>query len=195
MAPIPLERIFVARPPAELRPGRCDAIVFDASPWGGGAILFEGRRPTEWMAVEWTEDLCRELRVERGQSAFLSFLEALTALAAVVRWCPAGGRSAVALVGDNVAALTVAVSRRGRGDLGRICRELALVQARHSLTISVGHLATKLNTWADALSRLAAPDRAEVPQDLRSVPRRAWPELADLFRIRPPGTDEDGGLD
>ena len=105
-------------PPADLKAGFCDAIVFDASPWGGGAILFQGRRPMEWMAAEWTEDLCRRLRVERGQSAFLSFFEALTALAAVALWCPVGGRSAVALVGDNVAALTVAVSRRGRWGFG-----------------------------------------------------------------------------
>ena len=71
--------------------------------------------------------------------------------------------------------------------MGRLCRELALLQARRALTIAVGHLATKLNTWADALSRLSAPEPAEVPEELLALPRRAWPELDTLFRIRPLG--------
>ena len=104
-------------------------------------------------------------------------------LAAVSLWCGAGQRSSVAVVGDNVGALTVAVSRRGRGDLGRLCRELALLQARLSLTVAVGHLASQLNTWADSLSRLHAPDPAQVPAELRDLPRRSWPRVTDLFRI------------
>ena len=148
--------------------------------------MFEGRTPREWIATEWSDDLCAELRAERGQSAFLSFFEACTVLAAVALWCQPGQRTTVAVVGDNVAALTVAVSRRGRGDLGRLCRELALVQAHRSLTIAVGHLASELNTWADTLSRLSAPGAAEIPPELLSVPRKAWPGTADLFRICPP---------
>ena len=194
--PLALERIITAGAPEDLRAGHCDAILFDASPWGGGAILFEGRRPVEWIAVDWTDRWCRQLQVERGQSAYLSFFEALTALSAVSLWCPTGGRSTIAVVGDNIAALTVAVSRRGRGDLGRICRELALLQARRGLTIAVGHIATKLNTWADALSRLSAPEPAEVPAELATLPRRTWPNLETLFRVRPlcgeaPGTGDE----
>ena len=181
---LPLERVIAAGGPIVLTAGRCSAIVFDASPWGGGAILFEGRHPKEWIATEWTDAFCSQLRAERGQSAYLTFFEAFTVLAAVALWCQPGHRSEVAVVGDNVGALTVAVSRRGRGDLGRLCRELALLQARLSLTIAVGHLATKLNTWADALSRLSSPDPAEVPQELRGLPQRSWPALSSLFRIR-----------
>ena len=182
--PLPLERVIRAEVPEDLVAGQCDAIVFDASPWGGGAILFEGRVPVEWIATEWTDELCTELRAERGQSAFLTFFEAFTVLAAVVRWCQSGRRSSVAIVGDNVGALTVAVSRRGRGNLGKICRELALFQAHRSISIAVGHLASGLNSWADALSRLAAPDAAEVPHELCTVSRGAWPQLSDLFKIR-----------
>ena len=184
---LPLERVIAAEVPQDLVAGQCDAIVFDASPWGGGAVLFEGRRPREWIAADWSIDLCRTLQVERGSSAHLAFFEALTALAAVVAWCAGGRRSSIAVVGDNIAALTVAVSQRGRGDLGRICRELALVQARLGLTIAVGHLATELNTWADALSRLTAPEPSEVPAGLRKVPRLQWPSVDQLFRVLPRG--------
>ena len=136
-----------------------------------------------WAAAEWTESLCKQLRVERGQSTYLAFFEAFTVLSAMALWSGPGQETEIAIVGDNLAALTVAVSRRGRGDLGRICRELALRQARHGLVISVGHLASKLNTWADTLSRLAAPAPAEVPLELRSVRRWPWPDLGDLFTI------------
>ena len=82
------------------------------------------------MTADWTEDLCDRLQVVRGQSAYLSFFEAYTVVASLARWCAPGGRREVAVVGDNIAALPVALSRRGRGDLGWLCRELALRQAR-----------------------------------------------------------------
>ena len=183
--PLPLERVIWAEPPGALIAGECDAILFDASLWGGGAVLVEGRTPRQWIATEWSDDLCQELRAERGQSAYLSFFEAFTVLAAVALWCQPGQRTSVAVVGDNIAALTVAVSRRGRGDLGRLCRELALVQAHRSLSIAVGHLASELNTWADSLSRLSAPSPSTIPKELLEVPRATWPRTDELFRIRP----------
>ena len=70
-----------------------------------------------------------------------------------------------------------------------------MLQARRFLAIVVGHVATKLNTWADALSRLPAPAPAEVPLDLRTLPRRAWPKLDDLFKIRPLGAEEATDLE
>ena len=63
---------------------------------------------------------------------------------------------------------------------------VALLQARHGLQLSVGHLPTKLNLWADPLSRLTAPQPAQLPRELSSLPRRAPPELDVLFAIEPP---------
>ena len=176
-----LHRLVEASGPRVLRAGACDAIVFDASPWGGGAILFDGRRPVEFMTMDFTERLCHDLGTARGESAYLTFYEALTMLASLEVWCPSGGaRSEVALVGDNVGALTVAVSLRGRGDLGKVCREVALRQARSGLSVAVGHLPSALNTWADALSRLSAPTPAQIPEELRDLPRRSAPGLQEL---------------
>ena len=51
-------------------------------------------------------------------------------------------------------------------------------------------MATHLNTWADALSRLHAPDPAQVPEALQDVPRRGWPDIDDLFKIGERGAPE-----
>ena len=61
---MPLERVISPGGPVTLVPGRCDAIVFDASPWGGGAILFAGQRPIELITADWSPELCRRLRVD-----------------------------------------------------------------------------------------------------------------------------------
>ena len=147
--------------------------------------MYEGRRPVAWMATDWDQELCDRLQVVRGQSAYLAFFEAFTVIAAIARWCRPGERRVIAVVGDNVAALTVALSRRGRGDLGRLCRELALKQARQDLVIAVGHLASALNTIADALSRLTAPDASTFPSELLAVPQVVWPPAETLFHILP----------
>ena len=169
-----------------MRAGFCEAIVFDASPRGGGAVKFLGKTPVEHFACDFTDELCRELGTVRGESAYLTFYEALVVLATLEVWYPAGGARGVAVVGDNVGALTVAVSRRGRGDLGKVCREVALRQARSGLSVAAGHLPSALNTWADALSRLTSPTPARIPEELRDLPRRCAPSLQELFRIEPP---------
>ena len=49
----------------------------------------------------------------------------------------------------------------------------------------MGHLATHLNTVADTLSRLSAPEPSEFPEELRGVPQVRWPNPEMLFEIRP----------
>ena len=66
VAPLPLERIVLAAGPRTLVPGICEAVVFDASPWGAGAILYRGRVAQEVLVVDWTPTLCSQLGVMRG---------------------------------------------------------------------------------------------------------------------------------
>ena len=147
--------------------------------------MYHGKQALETMVCEWTDETCAALGTVRGESAYLSFCEALVVLICLHLCCGRGGHHRVALIGDNLAALTVAVSQRGKGDLGRVCREVALRQAQWNLDLSVGHLPTEHNKQADALSRLAAPDPAVFPPELEHLPRRSLPRLADLFRIEP----------
>ena len=185
-AELPLEMIIRPGGLPTLIPGSCPAIVFDASVWGGGAVKFDGRRPVERLVLQWTPGLCEGLRVKMGESRYLPFFEALTALAAITVWCGPGRLQSAALVGDNLAALTTAVSYRGRGDLGRVCRELALRQARWGVHLAVGHLPSELNSWADALSRRFAPEPPALPEELAAVPCAAPPDFDLIFAIEPP---------
>ena len=189
--PLCLERLVSAGGPPVLHPGQCDAIVFDASPWGGGAVLFQGTQPLAIFVADWSTATCQELGTRRGDSAFLTFWEAFVVLACIHVWCCVeGGLRSIAVVGDNMGALAVAVSQRGRGDLGKICREVALRQARWCLQIAVGHVPSEWNTWADALSRLSAPSPAEMPVELSGLPLVGLPPLTALFRIEPPADAE-----
>ena len=139
--------------------------------------------------------LCQHFGVRSGESKFLAFFEALTALIGLVTFCGPDRLSTIALVGDNMGALSVALARPGLGDLARVCREIALRQARWNLRVSVGHLPSELNDWADALSRIHAPSPPPLPLELADLPQRPQPGHADLLTIEPPSglaTEEFG---
>ena len=178
-----LERLILPGGPPRLVAGQCWAVVFDASPWGGGAVLYHGQKPVEYMATAWSDALCQRLQVSRGESRCLACFEALVALSAIEKWCCQGLLREVALVGDNLAALSVAISLRGKGDLAQVCREVALRQAWYGLHVAVGHLPTELNTIADALSRLFAPQAAALPVQLGKARVRDWPGIQELLRL------------
>ena len=166
-----------------MRPGEGTSIVFDAPPWGGGAILYEDTSAVEHMAIAWDTEFADRFGAAVGDSGCLAFYEAVVVLAAIQAWGVDGKRKRMALIGDNVGALTVAISLRGRGDLAQVCREVALRQARFGLELCVGHLPSERNVDADALSRLAAPSPASFPASLLAVPSRAWPQTDRLFTI------------
>ena len=90
----------------------------------------------------------------------------------------------LALLGDNIAALQLALSLKGKGALNTISREIAWRRCRHGWHYSVGHLAAEDNSLADALSRTSAPegsDRkvnheafAQLRREDPQLPRAAW---------------------
>ena len=188
---LPLERVVWPGGPPVLTAGVSEVLVFDASPWGGGVIHFSGRAPLEYVILDWGPSFCKAMGVEKGSSKYLAFFESVTALVGIELWTGASQLQTFGLVGDNIAALTAAVSTRGRGDVAKVCREIALRQARQNLVIAVGHIPSELNTWADALSRVHAPSPAGVPPQLLSLPRRAAPVLEHLFSLEFPTEPAD----
>ena len=191
-AELPLERVISPSSFPKITPGACEALVFDASPWGGGIVHFSGKVPVACQVLRWTPDLCRDFGVEAGQSKFLAFFEALTALIALTSFCGPGRLQTVALIGDNLGALSVALARPGRGDLAKVCREIALRQAKWCLRIAVGHLPSELNDLADALSRLHSPAPLPLPADIADLPRVPPPVHTSLFTLAFP-TEPRGG--
>ena len=69
-------------------------------------------------------------------------------------------------MGDNIASLEAALRLRGKGDIGKVTTELALGRPRLRWRVRVGHFPAEVNTVADALSRLSAPDPSRFPAEL-----------------------------
>ena len=102
-------------------------IEFDASPYGGAAILFVNGQATEYFAIDWQG--IEWLGVKTGLSKHQTFWEFLTLALAACRWCPLF--TSVLLCGDNVASLNLALSNKSKGLLGYIGRELSWGRAKY----------------------------------------------------------------
>ncbi|CAK0887156.1 unnamed protein product, partial [Prorocentrum cordatum] len=150
---LPLRRVVRAQD--EQRGRASDAVVkFDASPWGGGAALYRRGVPVEFFALTWSDDVCGLFNVGTGPHHMIA--------------------------GDNVAALEGALDFRGKGLLNHITREIAWRRARRRWEYVVSHLPAEHNETADALSRPAAPDPAELPAELTEAERVGAPSVPEF---------------
>jgi len=161
-------------------------IQFDASPWGGGAVLFSHRVPVELFELRWTADLATRLGAPIGDPAGQTSWEYLALLVSLLTWGSECAAEGVAILGDNTGALANSLSFKGKGAQAQISRELAWRKVRHGWRFAVGHLPSEGNVLADCLSRTGAPDgseRREFPAALLSATRRAPPELDEWFVV------------
>ena len=164
--PLPLERIVTpAPPPAASRSGWW--IEFDASPFGGGAVLKNATGAAEeYFSTIWSNDDAAHLQVKTHDPAFQTFWEFCTLLLCLLTWGKHFVNESVVLYGDNTAALSGALSLKGKGNLLAVAREIAWRQAKHGWKFETAHLPSEHNQVADALSRIADPKG------------KAWPGLA-----------------
>ena len=160
-AAIPLHRDVHAVLPQRPSPN-ARRIEVDASPWGGGGVLFEDMQPTCWFAIAWHRSTApSKFGTVIGDSAWQTFYENLALYISVLLW--ALPSSATLILGDNTGALQEALDLKGRGPLLQLSRELSVLRARRSLWLHVSHLYGEANTAADALSRLEAPEDQRKP--------------------------------
>ena len=141
--------------------------------------------PLEWLTSPVNEVDCAVLCIKWGDCSGQAVLEALALLVALRAWAPRwmGQRVRVHLRSDSTAALG-ALSKLASltENVNTIAREVALDIAASTYGVEVatwGDAAGCLNDWADALSRLDAPEPRVVPQALRNVsqsplPKRSW---------------------
>ena len=127
----------------------------DASPWGGGGILFENDVATRYFACTWSQDDFEGRKVDIGSSASQTFFETLVMILALELWGQTLRPTVV--LGDSTAALQEALSLRGKGIQAELAQALPVLVVSRSLSIAVGHLPAEANLTADALSRLAEP--------------------------------------
>ena len=161
------------------------SIEFDASIYGGGAVLHDGSGTVkEFFSVVWFGDEASHLRIEPGLTKHQTFWVFSTLLLSLIVWGDRFVTDTVMVVGDNTAALTNALSLDGKGDLRHVARELSWRQARRGWSFIVGHLPSEHNLVADALSRVAMGH--EWPAlALASATQVSAPRLRDLWLAAP----------
>ena len=130
-------------------------IEVDASPWGSGAVLFLQDQPVEYFSFQWTSKDLHGTGAEVGSSKWQTWFEVAALLQCLALWARPGATELV--LGDNTAALQETINLKGHHQLNRLSRELAVLRARHTWNIVVGHLPSESNEFADACSRLHAP--------------------------------------
>ena len=179
-SPVPAARDVLSSepPPPDARARR---IEFDASPWGGGGVLFENDVPVRCFACTWKAKDFTGLDVEIGNPASQTFFEVCAAVLAIDLWCVSTAPTMV--VGDNTAALQEVLNLKGSKVHERLAQALAIIRCARTLTLSVAHLPSESNTLADALSRQADPsdphpwpfaDDAAVMRDTPLRPSALW---------------------
>jgi len=156
---LPLEQIVTTTLP-RIDPNFA-RIEFDASPWGGGAILFRDQILVEYLELSWSKQLAHKLNLKIGDSGGQSCWEFVTLYLCLLVWGARFSKEGLAIAGDNTAALANAISFRGRGGLHRISLEISWRKVRYAWRYQVAHLPSEGNTIADALSRTSAPEGSE----------------------------------
>ena len=183
---LPLERMVTPSPPASRNLSGW-SIEFDASPFGGGAVLKDTNGSiTEYFSTVWTGSEAEHLHVVSGDPAFQTFWEFATLLLSLIVWGGYFSEEAVLILGDNIGALSNALALKGRGILLNVAREIAWRQARRGWRFSVGHLPSEHNVVADALSRWADPKEHIWPtKALAGAQQVSAPKLQDVWKARP----------
>ena len=167
-------------------------IATDASPFGGGALLWilpSGasitlelllqRVPLGWAARTWTPEDCHAAGAVIGEASSQARWEAFALVSAIHLWSgqvlAADGDTT--MVTDALGVLCGAATLRNRDRaINTLLMDLALLLAPSGRCVEGLHIWSEENTEADALSRLC--QGAVVPQRLSAIPRTAWPEAA-----------------
>ena len=146
-------------------------------------MLLSGSRPVEYWHVSWSTEEAARFGGKIGDPRLQSAWEYFTLLLCLLVWGDSFRHEAVAILGDNLGALSSAVSLKGTGPMLQISRELSWRRARNQWAYEVGHLPAEANTIADALSRLHAP--AALPMPSCPAECRLWevPDRSAIWRV------------
>ena len=176
---VPLRRlVFSSLPTPDPQARR---IEFDASPWGGGGVLYVDNVAKEWFALQWEASDASHLKAVPGDCSWQSFYEMCTLVIALTLW--ANSTDNTATLGDSMVALQNAMKLKGSTALMAVARELAWRKAKHGWLFTAGHLPAEANVVADALSRLSGPDPQAVPRVLGKARYRQVPPLRALWQV------------
>jgi len=166
----PLQRVVLPNADASVAVGD-EIMEFDASPWGGGAVLHRGGQPVAWTAVRWETHTLAMFGAATGDCAHQSLFEFLMLLMGMLAFARDDAKTALVVQGDNLGALNDALRLRSSSPkLNAIARELAFHKATRRWSYVLRHLPADRNVLADALSRLHAVPPLAMPVRLGNVP-------------------------
>ena len=141
---------------------------------------------TNYFCVIWDGGEAPHLDVWPGDSKHQTFWEFATLLLVLLTWSDHFVKESVAILGDNTAALSLALSMKGRGHLLAISREISWRRARRGWAFEVGHIPSEHNCVADALSRVSDPSGVPWPAKALGVAVYSKPpRLADVWLACP----------
>ena len=177
-----LSRSFFKSPP---EPDRVLTISVDASPWGLGGILCRRSEPIAWFASPLQQPDLDRFSAKQGDSAHTTLWELLAVLVAIKAWRTQQVGLTVALRSDSLGALSIIAKGSSRNaGVALVAAELQLELAEFSVHIStLTHIPGISNSLPDSLSRLWAPEKCKIPQELKTV-ERTWVPLrnAEFWR-------------
>ena len=208
--PFALEHTLYLRRP--LVPTSHRRVEFDASPWGGGAVLIQEGHPSEFFVVEWTNNSAAKFGAVPGQPRWQTFWEFATLVLAMAHWAP--NFEGLVFAGDNIGSLQLALHGRVKGvlaafadeylaeappsdsaevpllsprvreGLAALARELFVRKAKAQWHFGVCHLASEANVLADRLSRRFQPGAStRLPSSLVGCAELRSPCLEDLWTL------------
>ena len=133
-------------------------------------MLVENGAYLEHASITWSAECARRFKVELGSPKGQTTWEYLVVLLALEVWADRYRDVGVAILGDNLAAISGALALKGRADLSLVTREIAWRKVRRRWFYACGHLPAEFNDVADALSRLSAPEgnNKKFPPELAS---------------------------
>ena len=178
----PLQRIVYSQPDLAHFGTSPFHVEFDASPWGGGAVLRKGSDPVSYFSTVWDDAVLELLEAEAGDSRFQSLWEFVTLLLALITWREYSRKQVLFLLGDNIGALQDAISLRGKGAMNVVAREISWRRAKWPMHFDCAHLPKEHNVDADALSRLAAVPPCAPPLFTLHVRRAELPPWDRVWR-------------
>ena len=154
-------------------------LSFDASPWGGGGILWKNGAPTAYTHFTWSDYTLSVVGAARGSTKGQTAFEYLTLFMVAKTFSTTLSESGALIRGDNMGALSDALKLASTTRaMNAIAREIAPRKVVRQWQYSLQHLPAEQNDEADALSTLEA------------VPRRAMPQLGNAHFTAPPEQNE-----
>jgi hypothetical protein len=152
---------------------------FDASPWGGGGVLWtkDDPVPSEYFYVVWTPEWEARVQAQIGNPGSQGVWEATAALIAVKLWVQPEVKGPIRIAGDAEGVLADLVQLRGKAPaVNEVAKEVALHLAPQGRDLAGLHIWGENNALSDQLSRVA---------EKQWTPQLTWLQQVAVERVVP----------